>query len=253
VTGPRPAPELWLRRFAEAAGATWRLICLPHAGGNAAFFRGWPSALPPCAEVLAVQYPGRLDRTGDPCPGSLTALASEIAAAVEATNGLPTVLFGHSLGAAVAYEVVRLLSGPAAPVGLVVSGREAPSRRRPVALALDDDQAMLGELRRLCGTDELVFEWPELLSRVLTTLRSDYRLDQAYSPVSCPPVGCPILAAVGHDDPDVSPRDAAAWAAFTASRFELITLPGDHFYLVAQRDAVAAAIVRSASAWLTSR
>lgn len=252
MTGASPVTMLWFRRFAETGMHTWRLICLPHAGGNATFFRSWPAALPCSAEMLAVQYPGRLDRAADPYAASLPALAAEIAAATEALSQLPTVIFGHSLGAALGYEVVRLLGGSAAPIGLVVSGRESPSRRRRAGIALDDDQAMVGELRRLRGTDEMVFEWPELLSRVLTTARSDYRLDQEYAPASCSPVPCPILAAVGRDDPDVSQPDAAAWAAFTASGFELVTLPGDHFYLVAQRNAVTAAIVRSATSWLAS-
>jgi pyochelin biosynthetic protein PchC len=241
------AADLWFRRFDQRAGATWRLICLPHAGGNAEFFRSWAGALPPSAELLAVQYPGRLDRTGDPQPASLAALAQEIAAASAALSELPTVIFGHSLGAAIASEVTRLLDGQQrAPAGLVVSGREAPSRTQQAALALDDE-ALLAELRRLSGTDERVFAWPELLALVLATLRSDYQLEQGYRPAAGPPVRCPVLAAVGHSDSDVSPVDAGAWAEFTTGRFELLVLPGDHFYLVGQRDEVIAAIL----GWVT--
>jgi hypothetical protein len=44
----------------------------------------------------------------------------------------PLVLFGHSLGAIVAYETARILmeTAPRVPAGLVASGRGAPDIRR---------------------------------------------------------------------------------------------------------------------------
>ncbi|MEY9893890.1 surfactin synthase thioesterase subunit [Catenulispora sp. MAP12-49] len=58
--------DLWIRRYHPSPDAPVRLLCLPHAGGSASFFRAVSQALAPKVEVLAVQYPGRQDRRGEP-------------------------------------------------------------------------------------------------------------------------------------------------------------------------------------------
>ncbi|MGH3729512.1 MAG: thioesterase II family protein, partial [Micromonosporaceae bacterium] len=49
----------WLRCYRPRPAAAVRLICLPHASGNASFYRVWLTRLPPSVELVAVQYPGR--------------------------------------------------------------------------------------------------------------------------------------------------------------------------------------------------
>src|SRR3954469_23442086 len=69
----------------------------------------------------------------------------------------PLALFGHSMGALVAYEVAR--RGEAAgtkPVGLFASGRRAPSRIRDEFVHQRDDQGIIAELRRLNGTESAI-------------------------------------------------------------------------------------------------
>ncbi|BFO16870.1 hypothetical protein SHKM778_32580 [Streptomyces sp. KM77-8] len=102
-------------------------MCLPHAGGSASYFFPVSRRLSSVADVLVVQYPGRQDRRREPCLGSVADLADALAGELLPLRGGPLVLFGHSLGATVAFEVARRLEAEGAPpLALFASGRRAP-------------------------------------------------------------------------------------------------------------------------------
>src|SRR3954471_165510 len=103
----RRAGAVRIRRARPDAAV--RLVCFPHAGGTASFFRQWSELVPEAVEVVALQYPGREDRLAEPLVPTMDELADQLAEDVASLAG-PTVLFGHSLGASVAYEVARRLA-----------------------------------------------------------------------------------------------------------------------------------------------
>ena len=121
-----------------------RLVCFPHAGGTPAAFRGWADRLPPEVELLIACYPGRHNRFADPLWTRMEPLADEAAAALLRLPDVPTALFGHSMGAAVAYEAaVRLQAAGRPPLRLFVSGHPAPHRERPVGVDYADTDTPL--------------------------------------------------------------------------------------------------------------
>ncbi|MBK1783690.1 thioesterase II family protein [Prauserella cavernicola] len=228
------APSPWLRCAFPKAGATVRLVCLPHAGGAASFFRTWGRDIGDEIEVWGVQYPGRENRINDAFPADLTALAGHVAEAVAALDDRPVVLFGHSLGSLVAYETARRLEagiGPD-PGALVVSGMRAPSRRLTGDVHLRDDEAVVDELVRLGGTDGELLRDQELRELFLPAIRTDYRFAETYRPAPGPLLRCPVTAVIGTEDTEVDDALASAWQEVTAASFALHRLPGDHFYLV---------------------
>lgn len=106
-----------------------RLVCLPHAGGSASSYFSMSAALTPSVETLSVQYPGRYDRRKEPCIESIPELAEAIFTALFEWADRPLALFGHSMGAVLAFEVARRLEQRMGkpPVRLFPAGR----RRRP--------------------------------------------------------------------------------------------------------------------------
>jgi pyochelin biosynthesis protein PchC len=228
----------WLRRPRPRPLAPRRVVAFPHAGGAASFFGSWAADLPAGVELVAVQYPGRADRLDEPAIDRMGALADQAAEAVLTLADRPFVLFGHSMGALVAYEValrVQRRTGMAL-AGLVVSGECGPALLTPGDRHLWSDQRLWDEVRRLNGTDARVLEHEELAAMVLPRLRGDYRLIEEYRPRLAELLDCPVTALVGDRDTEVTVEEARGWRDTTRSSFELQVFPGgDHFYLVRRR------------------
>jgi pyochelin biosynthetic protein PchC len=224
----------WFRLVPARERARLRLVCFPHAGGSASFFRSWGRYLPDTVELAAVCYPGREDRICDPLPERMEDLAAPLAAACASLPDLPTVFFGHSMGASVAYETaLRLECGYGIGLAaLCVSGRSAPGSGRQRAFLPDDDDALGRALIQLGGTDVAALLNSELRELVLPVIRADYRLIGRYDArASARPVSAPLIAYYGVADEDLDERSVGAWAALTRACFTLRAMPGGHFYL----------------------
>ncbi|MEU9124693.1 alpha/beta fold hydrolase [Streptomyces sp. NPDC048506] len=243
-TDPHLLGDLWLRRYQPRAAPAVRLVCFPHAGGSATSFLPFVRTLPDQVEVLAVQYPGRQDRRSDPLIDTVEGLVEPLVEVLEGHGDRPLVLFGHSMGATVAYEVARVLQQRGAgPAALVVSGRRAPTTNRPMTVHLYDDDRLLAELRSLDGTDESLLADPELLQLVLPAIRNDYRAVGTYSHRPGARLDCPLTVFTGADDPNVTAAEAAAWGDVAAAGARVHTFPGGHFFLYQQAVEVSATLV----------
>ena len=222
----------WFRRFKPSPEAKARLVCLPHAGGSATFYFPVAQALSPDIDVLAVQYPGRQDRRHEPFLTSIGAIADRVAELLSDKTDRPLGLFGHSMGAMVAYEVARRLEQAGTPVaGLFVSGRRAPSRQRDENVHTRTDDGVMAELRRLSGTEMDLLGDEDVVRMILPVVRNDYRAVETYRHTPGPPLSTSVVAFTGTDDPVASVDEVASWEDHTTGDFELVTLEGGHFFL----------------------
>lgn len=227
-----------LHRYLHQPSASVRLFCFPHAGGAASTFRTWPASFPPHIEVLPVQYPGREERLGEELQPSMDALVGELVGDVVAAADRPFAFFGHSMGAAIAYELTLALRarGLPQPSHLFASALPAPPLAGTGGVHLRDDDGICAEVAKLGGTAEAL-DHPELRELFVPVLRNDYRLIETYRASQAEALDCPVTMLRGTDDAAVSDQEALAWQHTTRS-FELLEFEGDHFYLVPQRDAV---------------
>ena len=245
MRGASPANP-WLVRFRANPAATLRLICFHHAGGGASAYRPWLNELPAGIELCAVQLPGREARLREAPFTRLSDLVPVATEAIQPVLDLPFVLFGHSLGAMVAFEVARALAqrGGPQPARLVLSGRRAPTRpeRGPRVSHLPTPEFLDEVQRRWDGIPAAVLEEPELLELLLPTLRADLSIVESYVHVPGPPLECPLSCFGGADDPSVDAADLAAWRDHTGSAFSLRMFPGSHFFVQTARAEVLAAL-----------
>src|SRR4051812_46136283 len=117
----------WFRALAARPEARLRLVVLPHAGGGPAVYREWVDHLPAGVEPVAVQRPGRALRWKEPAFRRIEPLLAALRPELEPLLDRPVVLFGHSLGALIAFELARAWAAAGRPVGgLVVAGAAAP-------------------------------------------------------------------------------------------------------------------------------
>jgi len=237
----RPAvAEPWILFRRPSQQARVRLFCFHHAGGNALVYRGWTTALPAWIDVCPVQLPGRGTRYMEAPYEHMADLVRDFTASVAPLLDLPVALFGHSMGAAVASAVTQVLTIP--PVHLFAAGRLPPTRPHPKKLHLLDDPGLLAYLRRLGGTPEIVFSEPELLRQVLPLLRADLRLNDPFC--TRERLRAAALTVIGGEaDPEVPPEALAGWGEVAPPRYQLIVLPGGHFFTATAADEVRRVVV----------
>ncbi|HEY6795198.1 MAG TPA: alpha/beta fold hydrolase [Kineosporiaceae bacterium] len=235
----------WLGRSARETAAGARLFCFAHAGGGAAFFHPWRAGLLPDVEVCPVTLPGREARAGERAATRMDEVVDPVTQALASLTDRPYAVFGHSMGAAVAYEVARRLesSGVPGPRCLFVSGRRAPHlpSRRPPLHGLPD-QELLSAVAELNGTPDGVLRHDDLLRLFLPTLRADFALNETYRPLPGTALRCAVSSLTGDADPQVDLDEIAGWRAVTSGAFTLRVFRGEHFYLKGAPPEVVAAV-----------
>lgn len=245
ASSPLNTPQ-WIAPIRRAPEARWRLLCFPHAGGSGGLFQTWLWRLPPVIELWSANMPGRGVRFGERPLASLEPVADAIAVAVVCEPGAPFAFFGFSMGALIAFEVVRRIqaAGARTPVHLFAAACRGPSlpSRNPNLHDLPTAQ-MIKKLRELGGTPDAVLSEEALLQQTLPVIRADLELIETYKYAPGPPLDCPITVMGGEDDPMVSPAELQGWVHESMRACRLKLFPGQHFFVSGREAAVMHTIV----------
>lgn len=253
---PAATPGAPLVRFPGDASADFRLFCFPYAGGGAQVFRSWQTLLPPYVGVTGISLPGREQRFGEPPIGTWPEAVEELADVFAREVGRQSyALFGHSLGARLAYELAHRLEsgGHPPPRLLVVSACRAPGvpARWPPMHTMDGP-ALTNRLREMNGVPEEVLANPRMMALLDPVLRADLRLAETWVPTTGR-ISAPILALCGEHD-DIDPyEDMVDWRNHTSADFTIRSFPAGHFLLRERQEDFVAAIAARLHALRTSR
>jgi len=248
-----PSPKNpWLTRFRPRPAAARRIVCFGPAGGGPSFFRKWPDLLPADTELIAINLPGREARLTEPPAHSIEGTAAIVARALADGGPRPTILFGHSMGALIAYETAHMLRACKAShdLALVVSGRESPDRVMgdPAFLRLPDTAFLEYVANRYGGIPIEVMQEPELRELVVPPLRADFAAVAAYREPSRPALDLPLVILSGIDDRQTPREQLEGWRRRSSRPVSERSFPGGHFYLVEQMKQVIAAALTALGA-----
>jgi len=234
-----PADRSLYLSYRHDPAARIRLFCFPNAGGGVSTLYNWLRPMPAGVQVCPIQLPGRENRRAETPFTRLLPLAAEIAdvLAPEIDGQYAAgqyALFGHSLGAIVAFEAVRALRkrGAPPPRHLFVAARKAPAVGDPVlgVREMPEDELIASVVSRYNAIPEAILADKELLALFLPVLRADLEMMDTYQFVEEAPLDCPISAFGGRDDLGNPETQLERWSSFTTKAFRLRMYPGGHFF-----------------------
>lgn len=241
----------WIKKYTQLnSQAELRLFCLPYAGGSSQIYRNWMNHLSRKIELCPIELPGRGSRFGEASITDFSTLVQEIALGIHHHLDRPFAFFGHSMGALLSFELIRLLhqQGYPSPDHLFVSGYRAP-HLRPNSAPIHNlpEPEFIQEVQRLGGTPEAVLANAELRELVFPALRADFAAIETYRYRPCTSLVCPITVFGGLQDRGVDVADLEAWRQHTTRKFGLQMFSGNHFFLHQVQPSILQAIERQLS------
>jgi medium-chain acyl-[acyl-carrier-protein] hydrolase len=249
MTTVAPASR-WIQSPKSLAEPRIRMFCLPYAGGGASMYRQWAQLVPADVAVHPIQLPGRENRIRETPYTSVQSLLQALLPELMPYLDRPFVLFGHSMGAMLAFELSRFLVAQRlpSPASLFVSGCRAPQllERDNIIYDLPQDE-FIARIQRLNGIPAEVVQHHELMELLIPQLRADFEIVDTYAYQQGPQLSCPIVAFGGDHDPSVLSDELAAWDTQTRARCSVYELPGDHFFIRPQQSAMLEIISRELS------
>jgi len=209
------------------------LYCLPYAGGNAFSYRPLEACRPPGLTVSGIELPGRGRRSGEALRHSLEELADDAFAQLRGNLGTGRyALFGHSMGAALAYLCLQRIrdAGLALPEALFLSGKAAPGVIQDKGRHRLPRPQFIEMLHNLGGCPPEILQHQELLDYFEPILRADFQAIETWRHRPAEPLPVPLVVLVGRED-EVTRDHAAAWSRETSGEFQLHEFDGDHFFI----------------------
>ena len=224
----------WFVTFKPKKDALIRLFCFHYGGGSASIFRQWSKDVIQEVELVAIQLPGREERYNEPLLNNISQVIDNLLLHFNKYTDKPFILFGHSIGALIAFEFARTLRQRKMlqPKHLIVSGTKAPQvpLKKQHIHKLPKKQ-FIEELKKYNGIPDYIIEDEELISIFIPIIKADFSISETYNYSNKKPLSCPITALGGSNDNTFDADDLIKWQEQTSNAFIHQFLPGDHFFI----------------------
>ena len=220
-----------------------KLFCLPYAGGSSVIYHPWKAHIGDQIELIPVELAGRGRRINENPYRNIDEAVEDVYQFIkDQIQFSPYMIFGHSMGAMIAYELTQKIrrEGAKAPLHVFFSGKGALHVERPdkVKLHLLDDSAFKKEVIDLGGTPPEFFEYPELMELFLPLLKNDFRVAETYkfkSPIQ--PFDQDITVLLGKED-DLNEAQCQEWVEHSTAICLTHYFEGGHFFINDEQDAI---------------
>lgn len=223
----------WFAKMNPSVEAPVRLLCFPSSGAGANMYREWEKHLQN-VEVYGAQLPGRERRMSERAIDNVHALVENLLVSMRNLRDKPIILFGHSMGALIAYELTCALErqGQRLPEELIVSAFRTPERinRSKQLHTLEYDEFVI-ELKKYGGTPEAVLSHRETMELLVPTLRADFKIHETYVFPNNKKLATPITALVGDNDHVVPASHMLGWNNHTGGEYQHHVIEGGHFFI----------------------
>lgn len=222
-------------RKGNRPNARMRLFCFTYAATSARMFRSWNDHVPEWLEVSGCDLPGHGARMNEKPLDVVDKAALDVADTIEPLLDKPYALFGHCLGAVLAFEATRILRdrGKPQPVHLFSSGSRGPHLGIPIGdvESMADDE-FIEHMHAFYNVPLEFLRDPVMGPAFLPMVRADARMTQNYRYVPGPPVSYPVTAVAGEKDEGILWDHLEGWREHTTARVTTRLYPGNHFFFL---------------------
>ncbi len=210
------------------------VLVIPHAGGMASAYYEFSKYSDAYVDFKFVELAGRGARMDDDLYDNFQEAVDDIFEEnIDLFSEGNYVLFGHSMGCWLAFELYYKIKskGLPLPLHMFFSGNVSPYALRTSSFSKMDDEEFIKHILQNEQTSKEVFTNPELRKIFLPVLRSDYRMLENYKPEeNREPMICNISILCGLSDP-ILKNGVAEWDDLTSKECEITYFEGSHFYL----------------------
>jgi surfactin synthase thioesterase subunit len=211
------------------------LFCLPFAGGNKYSYREYEKNATSGLNIIPLEYPGRGGRMKERFITDMNELVDHLFDEIRfAVSKRSYAIYGHSMGAVVAFFLVKkiIANGLPSPLHLFVSGTTGPSSHaeRELKRHLLPKEEFIEEIRVLDGCPEDILQNAELLDFLEPILRADFELSETFDYTESNPLDIPITVITGTEE-DMEADDIYSWQKESLMPVDFRTMPGKHFFI----------------------
>ncbi|WP_339224138.1 alpha/beta fold hydrolase [Paenibacillus sp. FSL H8-0332] len=237
-------PWFFFKRNIEKSEIRLRLFLFPPAGGDVSTFLHWEEQMPRDVETCLIRLPGRGARITEPAIDNVDILTDLLLQEMKEYTDVPYVLFGHSMGGLVSYELTQKIykQGLNLPEYVIISSMKAPNYMNKFTESLTEDgndklylksnAEFMDTIISLGGIPDAFSENREFLELILPTFRKDMKMCETYNPETAQAVPVSFDIYGGNRDSIATKKELEGWKKYTTQKYVLTLFQGNHFYFM---------------------
>ncbi len=209
------------------------MFCLPFAGGSFYAYREFEKYVASDIRVIGTDLPGHGRKIAEPLLTDIHKMADYIWELVRDDLNDSYAIYGHSMGATLAYLLTKKIFQENVPVPrhLFVSGRPGPSGGNEKEEIHQLPKAeFIRKITEYGGTPKEVLAEEELMNFMEPILRADFQAVETYHYAGDTPLDIPVTVMVGSDDRTCQ-GEAMKWQAITTQEITFREFSGGHFFI----------------------
>ncbi len=211
------------------------VLAIPYAGGDKYAYRALESLKPRGVDLVVLELPGRGTRSAEARLRDIAAMTRDLLAQTEALElSGPYVLVGHSMGAILAYELMRAMldEGHPMPQKAYLSSIAAPSVARSRFISHLPSAEFWEIITKYNGMPQGILDNPGLRSYFEAVLRDDFAAIEKYRPSYGQVEALPVNIQVSHGDKEeLALEHIMAWQQTSLEPIEIKAFSGSHFFI----------------------
>lgn len=214
--------------------ATKTIVALPFGGGDRNGYRSVEVHLDAGFRWVTPELPGHGSRADEPLMDDVRAMAKNVLTKLwDPPPADPYVVFGHSMGAMIGYEMILELvrRDEPLPIFAYFTGCRPPNAVGRTEFADLSTSDFWREMAQYIGLSEAVMRNEKWKTAVEPLLRNDCRAMETYtgrSPEDKIPV--PLYYRVGKEDA-LPAAESAEWERYSSVSADVVVVDGDHFFI----------------------